>query len=67
MTKYEIVTCTNVQKLLNECGLTVAQVRKNIEADPTCFIIKQHFGISVVKWFCKNVLLFNNFNKPVLR
>ena len=67
MTKYEILKCENAQELLNLCNLTVAQVRMNINADPTNWYIKNHFNVSTVKWFCKNVLLFNNFGKPVLR
>ena len=73
MTYREILKCENAQQLLHECNLTVAQVFKNIDADRalnSSEIKATRLGYhttSVVKWFCKNVLLFNNFGQKVLR
>lgn len=73
MTDREILKCENAQQLLRECNLTVAQVFKNIDADRALnsSTIKAtklgYHTVETVKWFCKNVLLFNNFGQEVLR
>ena len=68
MSKYEITHCNNIIDLENEAGLTTAQVIKNLKAD-TCLMMTYENKIytHTIKWFLKNVLLFNNFNKPILK
>lgn len=64
MTKYEVVQSTNTVELLKEAGLTVAQVKRNLDADKCLNDNKRNSA--VIRWFCKNVILFNNFGKPIL-
>lgn len=65
MTKYEIFKSTNTVELLKEAGLTTAQVLRNLDADK--FLNDNKRNSAVVRWFCKNVLLFNNFGKPIIK
>lgn len=64
MTKYEIVHSTNTVELLKEAGLTTAQVLRNLDTDR--FLNDDKRNSAVIRWFCKKVLIFNNFGKPVM-
>ena len=65
MTRREIICCSNTAKLLRESGLTCNQVLKNLDADKGLAEICKRKS-ETVRWFCKNVLLFNNFGKKIL-
>ena len=55
----------SLQELLHESNLTVSQVYRNLDADKTLNGNKRK--CAVVRWFCANVILFNNFGKPIIK
>lgn len=60
-----LLTAKNTYGLLKACGLTCKQVLKNLYADQ--FLTMEKPTCEIVRWFCQNVLLFNNFGNKILK